>query len=1078
MTDNFKTTPLIDLLQIILNQLDKGDNLFSLPNKLFFYPSENDIFRETRYGRILESPIGVAAGPHTQLAQNILISWLAGARYIELKTVQTLDEIHVSKPCIDMQDEGYNCEWSQELKLEESFNEYLNALILIHIVKDKLKIGSPDYDGFIFNMSAGYDLKGIKNENVQWFLDKMMNAQSELNAKIDQIKDIYPNVVNLKINPIIADNITLSTMHGCPPDEIEAIAQYLISEKKLHTTIKLNPTLLGKEELNLILKNSGYSTFVPDVAFEHDPLIDDAVRIIKNLSKIAENENRFFGIKLTNTLESINNKDVFPENEKMMYASGKVLHPIAINVARKLQNHFNGILDVSFSGGADAFNIKEIIACGLFPVTVSTDLLKPGGYGRLKQYIDNLKDSSIPENKNMALENLNSYADFVKTYNYYKKQTFANQSIKTNHVLNSFDCAFAPCEETCPTNQGIPSYMYHTAKGNVDKAYQVIAETNPFANVTGMVCDHICQTKCTRINYDSSLLIRDIKRFIVENHNQNSDSENIQDNANVNIHNTKVAVIGAGPSGLSCAYYLRKAGFDVDIYEENAYSGGMVSQAIPKFRLSNTAIDIDINNIIDLGVKIHYSAKVDKNIFENLKKSHNYIYIGVGAQKFRKIFNSDFDISFNPSPIEFFNFANAQQNEKYFTINISKIAVIGGGNTAMDVARTAKRLIGDKGNVSIIYRRTIKEMPADFEEIKGAIDEGVNVMELTHPIEVHQNNGKLKNITFVKMKLGHKDNSGRRSPEIIKNSEFDIDFDIIIEAIGQDIDIDFINKNDIKNLQSKYQTALENVYIGGDALRGASSIINAVGDGRKAAQEIIQKQGIDFNTNKHLARPKNNTTDLMLKKAIRTEGVKPREIDLNSRNNFDLISVTLTKEEAVKEAERCLLCDEVCNICTTLCPNLALQAYETNTVKYNLQKMCEGKIVDDKIFEISQNQQIIHIADWCNQCANCETFCPTAGAPYIEKPHLYIDKSYFEQQKDGYYFDLQNNMLLAKDNENVFYFSEKNEYFEFKSSKFSAILEKQNFRIINYTGKENKSLKKAAQMSIILKGAQNFYKSE
>jgi putative selenate reductase len=208
----------------------------------------------------------------------------------------------------------------------------------------------------------------------------MNDASEELKLKIESIADVYPNIVNIDINPQISNNITLSTMHGCPSDEIEMIGNYLITEKKLHTAIKLNPTLLGKEKLHKILSNSGFETDVPVIAFEHDLKYNEAKSIIKNLQQKATENKLQFSIKLTNTLESNNNKDVFPETEKMMYMSGKALHPISINLAAKLQNEFDGKLDISFSGGADATNIADVVICGLAPVTICSDLLKPGGY--------------------------------------------------------------------------------------------------------------------------------------------------------------------------------------------------------------------------------------------------------------------------------------------------------------------------------------------------------------------------------------------------------------------------------------------------------------------------------------------------------------------------------------------------------------------------------------------------------------------------------------------------------------------------------------------------------------------------
>ncbi len=310
MTDKFSIIPFRQLVSIVFAELGK-DEFFGIPRAIFFNPSSSDPFRMNRYGALLETPLGVAAGPHTQLSQNIIAAWLCGARYIELKTIQTLDELSVSKPCIDMQDEGYNCEWSQELKIHESFDQYLNAWILIHLLKHKFGWIEDKTSGTIFNMSVGYNLEGIMNPNVQWFFEKMKNCSIEKQRKIDEISDLYPEITEIPISDCISNNVTLSTMHGCPPDEIEKIGTYLIEEKKLHTVIKLNPTLLGKDLLREILTNSGFDIEVPDLAFEHDLKYPEAVSIIRNLQKKAEKHQLHFGLKLTNTLRNIESERCF-----------------------------------------------------------------------------------------------------------------------------------------------------------------------------------------------------------------------------------------------------------------------------------------------------------------------------------------------------------------------------------------------------------------------------------------------------------------------------------------------------------------------------------------------------------------------------------------------------------------------------------------------------------------------------------------------------------------------------------------------------------------------------------------------
>ncbi|MCK4663364.1 MAG: putative selenate reductase subunit YgfK [Bacteroidales bacterium] len=1092
MSDKFSVIPIDRLLSIILNEEKNKHTIFGIDTDLFFVPEDYNIFQLDRFGIKIDTPVGVAAGPHSQMAQNIIMAYLCGARYIELKTVQTLDELEVPKPCIDMQDEGYNCEWSQELKIKETFNEYLNAWIIIHILNDKF--GLKKDIGTIFNMSVGYNMEGILKENVQWFFDKMNNCKLEKYEKINLLKTIYPKIVDIDIPDKISDNITLSTMHGCPANEIEEIGRYLIENKKLHTVIKLNPTLIGAEKLRDILNNKlKFNTIVPDIAFEHDLKYPDAIKMIKSLQKAALQNNVTFGLKLTNTLECINNKDVFDKDAEMMYMSGRPLHPISINLAKKIQNDFDGKLDISFSAGADAFNISQIISCGLKPVTVSTDLLKPGGYARILQYLDELKKSFINEraanieqfilfkNKSKdvdiegsALDNLKKYADEVLENDAYKKTDILEPDIKTNRELEYFDCIKASCTETCPTNQDIPDYMYYTAKGEFDKAFEIIMRTNPFPNTTGMVCDHTCQNKCTRINYDKSLYIREIKRFVSENGFKNFDIKPLQKNG------LKVGIIGAGPSGLSAAYFLTLASFEVNVYETGASPGGMVSRAIPSFRLTNETFQKDIDRIIKLGVKIYYNSKIDEEEFSKLKNNNDYVYIATGAQ-----LSTDINIEGvkDDGVIDSLDFLFKVKENKNTGIG-KNIAVIGGGNTAMDSARTAYRMVGKNGKVTIIYRRTIKEMPADQGEIKAVIDEGIEILELTTPKKIKVNKDKVSGIVCYKMKLGDKDESGRARPVIIENSEFELDFDTIIPAIGQKLDIDFIDNKLLEANTKTYQTKVENIFIGGDALRGASTAINAIGDGRKAAENIIKKAQKEHNINNKLN--KNITFKELKSKRYRRElPVKIKETSLDDRKNFNLVTSTLNKDEAVKEASRCLYCDELCNICVTVCPNMANYSYQTEPKVFNLQKavLKNDKIVfeDDQIFSIDQKYQILNITDFCNECGNCNTFCPTKGAPYKDKPKFYLTTESFNKTDTGYFISKLKDKtnLIFKTNKDFKVLSLINNEYIYDTDFVNARFNQKDFKLIDVKFKtpctKEAYFKIAAEMSILLAGAMDLY---
>jgi len=1050
MSDKLYPLSLNKLLSWILKEEQRG-KIFGYYKELFFTSNSDDQFRMERYGQTLETPIGVAAGPHTQLSHNIILAWLFGARYFELKTVQTLDEIEVTKPCIDMADEGYNCEWSQELKIKRSIDEYLNAWIIIHILKDKLGWEESKDPGFIFNMSVGYDLKGILNDNVQEYLKLMDNCETELNRKIEEISDIYPNIKNINIPSKISDNITLSTMHGCPPDEIEKIGKYLIEERKLHTAVKLNPTLLGPDKLRQILNNDLKfdNITVPNEAFEHDLKYDDALALIKSLQKSAKNSNVDFGLKLTNTLEVQNTRQVLPKQETTNYMSGRALHPISVNLATKLQSDFDGQLDISFSAGADAFNVANILACNIKPVTTCTDVLKPGGYGRLAQYVKNIHTevSSIgAENideyiiklgdntdvKQSGLHNLQKYAQEVIQNPAYQNKYTGFESIKTGRELTQFDCISAPCIGNCATNQHIPEYIYHTANGDFDKAFEVIMETNPLPGITGAVCDQLCALKCTRSNYDNPLLIRDIKRYATEYGpkefaEQNTPSSEI-----------KIAIIGGGPAGLSCAYFLAIAGYSVEIFETKGYSGGMVSEAIPHFRLSEEAFQNDVDRILNLGVKIHYNSKIDTPKFKHLRNEFDYMYIAVGAQKNKKLRIDGEDLENVIEPIEFL--AKVKQNQ---LVNLgNNVVVIGGGNTAMDAVRTAKRLVGTTGGVTILYRRTRKEMPAEDAEIQAALDEGVKLIELVSPVKIN-GNGKLQSITCQRMQLGKPDASGRARPVSIPNSEFDITVDSIIPAIGQDVVLDFLGEQNLDVNQKTGATNIVNVYAGGDAVRGAATVVEAVGDGQIATKNILKAMG---NSEKFISESSKSLTDMELqrKAIVREFGISVPKYSEENKLNFDMIHRTMTKDEVMKEANRCLYCDEVCSVCVYVCPNLANYQYKAEPMNTQAQKVSQasGDIAISDLGPIlfKQNTQIITIGDFCNECGNCDTFCPTAGAPYKTKPHIFLTENSFSKELEGYF--IKENQIYSKSDNFIEIMKIEDSHLLYSNNYLSAIIDK------------------------------------
>ncbi|MGD9078161.1 MAG: putative selenate reductase subunit YgfK [Desulfobacterales bacterium] len=1080
-SDKFWGCNIETLLKWILDE-EKQGQIFGIRKELFFIPNETDPFRMRRYGQLLETPLGVAAGPHTQLSQNLIAAWLTGARYLELKTVQVLDELEVTKPCIDMTDEGYNCEWSQELKLDQSFDEYLNAWIILHILKDKFGWGTSKEGGFIFNMSVGYNLEGIQSPTVQRFLDRMQDCAAEKSAKIERLARFYPRAKELDIPDRISDNITISTMHGCPPDEVEKIGRYFVVERKFNTTIKLNPTLLGPERLRGILNDKlGFETVVPDLAFEHDLKYADGVALIRALLADAEKSGVAFNIKLTNTLETANQEQHLPKNEKMVYMSGRSLHPISINLAARLQAEFGGALDISFSAGTDCFNFAEVIACNLKPVTVCSDILKPGGYGRLTQYLEELgracrdagakspqelilsRGGGAQEVAQAALKNLQAYAQSVLTEAAYQKRSFPYDNIKTSRKLNVFDCIEAPCMTTCPVSQDIPAYMYYTARGDFDRAYQVIMETNPFPNIQGMVCDHMCQEKCTRMNYDNPLLIREIKRFIAQKHDGPTGLQPGPANG------VQIAIIGAGPSGLACAHFLALDGFEVHIFESKAFAGGWASDAIPAFRLDEASIKKDIDAILALGVNIHYQTKIDRKQFEQFRRDFEYVYIAVGAQEGTELGVPGEDAE---GVLDQLQFLSAVRRGERPDLG-KKVAVIGGGNSAMDAARTAKRLVGAAGEVSVVYRRTRKEMPAAAEEVQAMLDEGIQLIELTAPECMLVEDGRVQSNLCFRMELGEKDASGRPRPIKIDGSEFELSVDSVISAIGQRVNLDFFPHEKLEINPATHETQLENVFAGGDAVRGASTLIKAIADGKQVAESIKRRTLKDSPIQTSVSGKSSDLVALQQRRAHRENGTRLPEIGFDQRSGFDMVIRTLDEASAQDEAARCLQCDELCSVCVTVCPNRANMEFTLEPTVFTVQQARPARngaeITDLETVHVIQRHQVLNIGDYCNECGNCTTFCPTSGSPYLDKARFHVTAESFASSQRGYYF-ATDTRLECWQNDGVASLEISADGFIYENSAVKVLLAK-DCSVQNVTFKENGTepvdLRQAAEMAIL-----------
>ncbi len=386
--------PLAALAGRMFRELETEGSIFDLPASRFFLGNPEIDYSVEFHGHPASCPLGPAAGPHTQMAQNIVLSWLGGARIMELKTVQIMDELELPRPCIDMRTIGFNAEWSQELKLEQSLDEYVKAAMLIHMLQHSGKIElRPGFENVIYDLSVGYDLEGIRQERVLTFIRGMMDASASVERLRAELPGSLGGLRHLDFPTRLSDTVTLSTFHGCPPEEIEGIIEFLMQELGLHCIIKFNPMLLGSEQArHLLHEKMGYTDIhIPDSAFERDATWPQAVEIVERLGEKAQKLGLGLGAKFSNTLIVENNQGFLPDSESEVYLSGQPLHVLASHLVGRFRGHFGDRFPISFSAGVDRFNYPDCVAIGLVPITVCSDLLKKGGYGRIKAYHEQLE---------------------------------------------------------------------------------------------------------------------------------------------------------------------------------------------------------------------------------------------------------------------------------------------------------------------------------------------------------------------------------------------------------------------------------------------------------------------------------------------------------------------------------------------------------------------------------------------------------------------------------------------------------------------------------------------------------------
>lgn len=903
----------------------------------------------TMFGRTLETPIGPAAGPHTQMTQNIVAAYYAGSRFFELKTVQIMDGEElaacINRPCIKADDEGYNCEWSTELTVPQAMEEYIKAWFLLKVIAREFGLG--DMNGFQFNVSVGYDLAGIQSPKVDTFLNSMKHAEDteifkHCKAYLLEHADWFEHVTTEDIEqipPEICNSVTLSTLHGCPPQEIERIAMYLLTEKGFHTFVKCNPTLLGYEFARKTMDEMGYDYIqFGDFHFKDDLQYEDAVPMLTRLMNTAKERNLEFGVKITNTFPVDVKQNELPSEE--MYMSGKSLYPLSISLAAKLAKEFDGRLRISYSGGADYYNIERIVDAGIWPVTVATTLLKPGGYQRLTQMAKLLDKENAPFEK-VDAESAGKLAEEAVKDQHHVKAMKPLPSRKMKKEVPLMDCFVAPCKEGCPIHQDITTYLQLVGEEKYEEAMEVITEKNPLPFITGTICAHNCMSKCTRNFYETPVHIREMKLKAAEN-GYEALLEKLPVPAVTKAE--KAAVIGGGPAGMAAAYFLRKGGMEVTLFEAKESLGGVVRHVIPPFRISEDAIEKDAEILRKMQVDIRCNTKVES--LEELKKQgYTKIVLAVGAPVQGSL---KLESGMPKNALEFL--AEFKQTDGKVSLG-KHVVVIGGGNTAMDTARAAKRNAGVE-HVYLIYRRTRRYMPADEEELVMTLEDGVEFKELLSPVKLE--NGQL----FCKvMQLSDYDVSGRRGVTETGETVW-VPADTVIAAVGEKVPTDWYQANGLAVSEKgrlyvdekTLKTSDDNVYAAGDGLYGPATVVEAIRDGRKVAEAIAGE-------------------------------VLARDFDKLAEEEKVYAKRGVLKEEQkeTKEAGRCLGCSTICENCVEVCPNRA-----------NIAIQVPGM----------EKHQIIHVDYLCNECGNCKSFCPYSSAPYLDKFTLFETEADMENSKN------------------------------------------------------------------------------
>ncbi len=823
------------------------------------------------FGMRIENPVGPGAGPVTQTAQGIIAAYLAGARFFELKTVAAETEAS-SKPSTSIGDRTFSSEHPAELPLAESFGEYVKAWYAIKLISTAFELGVPE--GFVFNMSVSGNLSDLQSEKLNSFIEGLKSAEytnvwreceNWARAHMDELDGIDGTYLS-DISPRVSASVVYAPKEGMTAAEIEEAAAYLIEEKRLHTFVRLSPDLLGYYSIRGILDINGYEDIeISKERMDSGAAYEDLKPVFNRLQSKADAKRLEFGVKVSDGLIVEKAKDMPVAGGRL---TGRALFPIAFSLAEKIANDFGGGLRICFAGGADYFTAAKLFNAGIWPITVVSDMIRPGGLARFKQMAEDVSKCDYAQFSGILTSDLPDIEKEVYSGGRYKNKDTAAPK-KAAGPIPHINCTKAQCRAVCPIGADIPLITRLIKNGKSLDALRVITQRNPMPFTVETLCSHPCTEGCARRFYEGALNIRE------ENYKaaKNACFDLLDETELKSGAGTKIAVIGCGVAGLSCACFLAKQGAKVTIFDKEYRPGGLITKCAPKFRIADSDIEWDATLIQALGIEMELGVEVT-SLNELREQGFEKIVLAIGAGKERHL---KFAFGKTTPALDFLADFKKNPEELEETV-MGNIVVIGGGHTAVAAARCAKKL-ASVDRVTLVYERPAREMTANMDEINALKKEGIFVSDNLIPTGIR--GGQL--YCHV-AKLGEPDEKTGIRPVVDTGAKDKIPADIAINACGEEVDDTLFEEID----SATY-------LVGNAAFNRTGDIAEVVADAQRLCKKIA---------NAHYDKyvPDNEIEDHSF---------------LEKRGKL------CADCKKCAEGDRCLECDSVCNFCAEVCPNRA-----------------------------------------------------------------------------------------------------------------------------------------------------------